>query len=135
MTIEKRIETLTVALMDLTETVRDLQQQMANGQGAQEQTSTASTEEEKPKVAKAAKKPAKKEPDAQAEPDPEAEQPSGITHDQLQSECIKKVRETGGDWFKFKLQDLLRERGVKTISQLPADALEPVHKALFEEDK
>ena len=136
MSIENRIETLTVALVELTETVQHLQQQMAHGQELQQQATTPAPEEkaqpEKP-VKKAAKKEAPQEKPANAEP--ETEQPTGITHDQLQSECIKKVRETGGDWFKYKLQDVLKEHGVKTISQLPQEALDPVYAVLLKESK
>lgn len=126
MTLEQRIEALTVALVELTETVRDLQTSMGDNAHVQNTTQRDAGNNE----------PAPESP-VDNEPQPVSEQPANekeedqLTREELQSECIKKVRETDGDSFKHKIQQVLKEYNVKTIKHLPDDAVEPVWQRLF----
>ncbi len=118
MNIEQRLELLTAAIVDLTETIRQAHNMAADEGAASEPATNAQ------KVAKRA------EPEAEPEQptEPQAEQPS-VTKEQLQNLCIETVR--NDKTFKDKVQAELKKHGVKTISQLPDDAVASVHGNLF----
>ena len=110
MNIEQRLELLTAAIVDLTETIRE-----AHGLDAPAGEDTNSG-----KVQLRAVSEQPSEPDTSV---------PGISKDDLQSKCIARSRERSD--FKGVIQTELKKYGAKTISQLPDDKVQVVHDAVF----
>jgi len=118
MNIEQRLELLTAAIVDLNETIREV-----NGLDA-----PASEDTNAGKVQSRAEP--EQPPEVEAGVEQEAQTAiGGISKDDLQSKCIAQVREKGD--FKKQIQAELKQYGVKTISQLPDDKVQVVNDALF----